>query len=270
MAMNYFALALILPLLSAVSALDLLDVYTAGQVDSEGLSYTCFRIPTLLKTKSGDIIAFAEGRRGSCSDQGDVRIVSRRSNDGGKTWSPITQVLNETGHTIGNPSPIMDTDTGVVWLLYARDDNQVWLSSSADEGKTWEKGVNMTASLKPNPDPKAWVATGPPGGVQISSSGRLVTAAYYNRPDGGTVCARIVLNYLLHTFCSFDLHTSTIAGIRHFLGRSWENLDARKTGWDQQHAGIAGLGRRRKSSRSFWWSKRSGHVDPCAYTFLRN
>jgi len=44
----------------------------------------------------------------------------------------------------------------------------------------------MTASLKPNPDPKAWVATGPPGGVQIAGSGRLVTAAYYNRPDGGT------------------------------------------------------------------------------------
>ena len=241
--MTVYFLASILPLLSAVSALDLLDVYTAGQKDSVGLSYTCFRIPTLLKTKTGDIIAFAEGRRGSCSDQGDVRIVSRRSNDGGKTWSPITQVLNETGHTIGNPSPIMDSDTGIVWLLYARDDNQVWLSSSHDEGKTWEKGVNMTGSLKPNPDPKAWVATGPPGGVQISSSGRLVTAAYYNRPDGGTVCAWIAFD--LFAACDpFEPHTSTTAGICHLFGRSWQNLGARQTGWDQQHTWLAGLGRR--------------------------
>ena len=179
-------------LLHPVAALDLIDVYTAGQKDTAGLSYTCFRIPTLLKTKTGDVIAFAEGRRGSCSDQGDVRIVSRRSKDGGETWSPIIQVLNETGHTIGNPSPIMDFETGIIWLLYARDDNQIWLSSSVDEGKTWDHGVNMTAPLKPNPDPKAWVATGPPGGVQVAGSGRLVTAAYYNRPDGGTVCALIL------------------------------------------------------------------------------
>lgn len=171
--------------LALASAVDLQDVYTGGQNDTAGLSYTCFRIPSLLRTQTGDIIAFAEGRRGSCSDQGDVRIVRRTSTDGGITWGPITQVLNETGHTIGNPSPITDRSTGTIWLLFARDDNEVFLSSSADGGVHWSPSTNMTAALKPNPDPKAWVATGPPGGVQLAS-GRLVTAAYFNRPDGGT------------------------------------------------------------------------------------
>ena len=50
-----------------------------------------------------------------------MRIVSRTSTDSGKTWGPITQVLSEQGHTIGNPSPISDAVTKTVWLLYSRD-----------------------------------------------------------------------------------------------------------------------------------------------------
>ena len=166
-------------------SVDLQDIYIAGQNDTAGLSYTCFRIPSLVRTKTGAIIAFAEGRRGSCSDQGDVKIVSRRSTDNGISWSPIEQVRSENGHTIGNPAPITDLNTGTLWLLYARDDNEVFVASSDTDGASWSPSTNLTATLKPNPDPKSWVATGPPGGVQLPS-GRLVTAAYFNRPDGGT------------------------------------------------------------------------------------
>ena len=179
-------LLIVLAALPSGAALELQDLYLAGQVDTTGLNYTCFRIPSLVMTKTGHIIAFAEGRRGSCSDQGDVRIVSRSSTDAGKTWGPITQVKNETGHTIGNPSPIADLSTGTVFLLFARDDNELFVASSADDGVSWSASTNVTSALKPNPDPKAWVASGPPGGVQLPS-GRLVTAAYYNRAsDGGT------------------------------------------------------------------------------------
>jgi hypothetical protein len=69
-----------------------------------------------------------------------------------------------------------------VWLLYARDDNEAFLTTSTDEGKSWGASKNMTAQLKPTTDPKSWVATGPPGGVQLAN-GRLVTAAYYNHLD---------------------------------------------------------------------------------------
>jgi len=184
---SILALALVTLAASSVgeTPLPFVDLYTANQNDTKGVSYTCFRIPSLVRTKSGSVIAFAEGRRGGCGDQGDVRIVSRRSEDGGASWGPIEQVLSEQGHTIGNPSPIADDSTGTVWLLYARDDNQVFVASSIDEGKSWGPSSNLTAQLKPNPDPKGWIATGPPGGVQLAS-GRLVTAAYYNRVDKQT------------------------------------------------------------------------------------
>lgn len=180
---------LLLTLASAATAMggvtQLGDVYSSAMNDTSGVSYACYRIPSLVKLGDGRLIAFAEGRRGSCGDHGDVRIVSRSSSDGGKTWGPISQVLSEAGHTIGNPSPIADSSTGAIWLLYSRDNNQVFVTSSTDAGKTWSVATNQTLQLKPNPDPSAWVATGPPGGVQLAT-GRLVTAAYYNRPDGGT------------------------------------------------------------------------------------
>jgi hypothetical protein len=77
----------------------------------------------------------------------------------------------------------------LAWLRYtsyadARDDKEIFVTSSPD-GATWTASTNLTTELKPNPDPSAWVATGPPGGVQLPS-GRLVTAAYYNRPDKQT------------------------------------------------------------------------------------
>ena len=160
------------------------DVYVAGQNDTAGTTYACFRIPTLLRTNDA-VLAFAEGRRGGCGDQGDVRIVQRVSRDGGLTFGPIVQVLHEAGHTIGNPSPIFDSRSGEIVMLYARDDNELFVTSSRDGGATWAAPTNVTAALKPNPDPEAWVATGPPGGVQLPS-GRLVTAAYYNRADQQT------------------------------------------------------------------------------------
>jgi sialidase-1 len=185
---HFIFLAFILgPAASSVvdTPLPFVDLYSANQNDTKGVSYDCFRIPSLVRTKGGSIIAFAEGRRGGCGDQGDVRIVSRRSDDGGASWGPIEQVRSENGHTIGNPSPITDESTGTVWLLYARDDNQVFVTNSEDEGKSWGISSNVTAQLKQNPDPKGWIATGPPGGVQLAS-GRLVTAAYYNRADKQT------------------------------------------------------------------------------------
>lgn len=66
--------------------------------------YFCFRIPALLFTSNGSLLAFAEGRGQHtrvCSDHGDVHIVVKRSSDLGKTWSNLTVVYTEIGHTIG-------------------------------------------------------------------------------------------------------------------------------------------------------------------------
>ena len=51
--------------------------------------YNCFRIPTIINAKNGEILAFAEGRKKSCSDTGDVDLVYKKSYDNGETWSSL-------------------------------------------------------------------------------------------------------------------------------------------------------------------------------------
>ena len=75
------------------------EVFKAGEA-----GYFCFRIPALLFTSSGSLLAFAEGRgqhKGVCEDHGDVHIVLKRSNNSGETWSKLTIVYSEPNHTIG-------------------------------------------------------------------------------------------------------------------------------------------------------------------------
>ena len=114
----------------------LFDVFNSTMNDTAGLSYFCFRIPALVRTES-TLIAFAEGRRNSCGDAGDVRLVSRSSTDDGLTWSPIVQVQADAGHTIGNPAPIFDASTGQLHLLFSRDNLQLFSTFSSDEGASW-------------------------------------------------------------------------------------------------------------------------------------
>ena len=77
-----------------------IDVFKAGD-----LEYECFRIPSLLFTLKGTLLAFAEGRgqhSNSCADHGDVHIVLKRSTDLGHTWSNMSVIYTEYPHnTIG-------------------------------------------------------------------------------------------------------------------------------------------------------------------------
>lgn len=76
------------------------EIFKAGE---DG--YFCFRIPALIFTVKKTLLAFAEGRglqTQTCSDHGpDVRIVVKRSSDFGVTWSNLSVVHSEEGHTIG-------------------------------------------------------------------------------------------------------------------------------------------------------------------------
>src|SRR5690349_9565340 len=47
--------------------------------------YHSFRIPSIIKTKNNTLVAFAEGRRWSPSDYGDINVVFKRSFDNGAT-----------------------------------------------------------------------------------------------------------------------------------------------------------------------------------------
>ncbi len=88
------------------------DIFRAA---TEG--YSCFRIPAVSRTKKNTLLAFAEGRKRNCKDEGDIDLVLRRSVDNGKTWSPLIMVWDDGGNTCGNPSPVVDPETGRIHLL---------------------------------------------------------------------------------------------------------------------------------------------------------
>ncbi len=148
-------------------------VYTAG----EG-GYHTYRIPALVVTGEGTLLAFCEGRKDNRRDHGDIDLMLRRSTDGGRTWSPQRVVHEEGGTakiTIGNPCPVVDGKTGTIWLPFTRDNRDVFVTSSTDDGATWAEPTRITATVK---DPNwSWYATGPGHGIQITRGkhkGRLL------------------------------------------------------------------------------------------------
>lgn len=149
------------------------DVFTAG---SEG--YHTYRIPALVVTPKATLLAICEGRKTGRGDHGDLDLIQKRSTDGGKTWGKLELIHEEGGEakvTIGNPCPVVDQDTGVIWLPFNRDNDKVFITSSSDNGQTWAKPRDITSNVKA--DDWNWYATGPGNGIQLKHGkykGRLV------------------------------------------------------------------------------------------------
>ncbi len=164
------------------------DLWTAGQGE-----YHSYRIPALITAANGDLLAFCEGRKNSASDAGNIDLLLRRSADGGKTWTP-TQIIVDAGTgTAGNPCPVLDRQTGRLWLPFTQNpgsDNEkaikdrtakgtrtAWIMYSDTNGATWSTPRNITASVK-RAD-WTWYATGPGVGIQLRS-GRLLIPCDFN------------------------------------------------------------------------------------------
>jgi sialidase-1 len=136
--------------------------------------YGVYRIPTIIKTKSGKLLAFCEGRQ-SLFDHGNIDLVMKSSLDDGKTWSKLHVIWNEASNTCGNPSPVIDETTGDVIVLATLNNDKVFVLRSKNEGESWETPVDITSSIKEND--WRWYATGPVHAIQLKSNtykGRIV------------------------------------------------------------------------------------------------
>ncbi|MFJ3443709.1 exo-alpha-sialidase [Streptomyces sp. NPDC086081] len=166
--------------------------------------YACFRIPAIVRTTSGTLLAFAEGRVLNCGDAADIDIVLKRSTDGGRTWGPL-QVVNEgAGDTHGNPAPLVDRRTGRVLLAETYNtgrtdagncsipcDRTPHLQYSDDDGRTWSRPRDLSDQILPG-DWNSWYATGPVHGVQLTRgehAGRLVFGVNTETWNGSRVSA---------------------------------------------------------------------------------
>ena len=147
--------------------------FTSGQ---EG--YNTYRIPAIVRSLNGTLLAFCEGRKTSAADSGDIDIVLKRSTNNGATWRPLALVQEEGGTaaiTIGNPAPVVDEATGYIHLLFCRNNDRVFHTVSTDDGVTWSARDEITAQVKLAN--WGWYATGPGHGVQLkrgAQAGRLV------------------------------------------------------------------------------------------------
>ena len=143
-----------------------IELFTSG---SGG--YHTYRIPAVVTTTTGTLLAFCEGRRDGPDDFGKIDLMLRRSTDDGATWDEARVVQAEGEETIGNPSPVVDAETGAVWLSYCRNNDRVFLTSSDDDGVSWSPPEEITTLAKA-PD-WSWYATGPGHGIQLTT-GRLL------------------------------------------------------------------------------------------------
>ncbi|MGV9619346.1 exo-alpha-sialidase [Streptomyces tendae] len=166
--------------------------------------YACFRIPAIVRTTEGTLLAFAEGRVLDCGDAGDIDVVLKRSTDGGLTWGPLQVVNDGGGDTHGNPAPVVDRATGRVLLLETYNAGRTdgancavpcartpYLQHSDDDGRTWSAPRDLGSEILP-PDWNSWYATGPVHGVQLTGGahpGRLVVGVNAETWDGTRVTA---------------------------------------------------------------------------------
>ncbi|MGW6199600.1 exo-alpha-sialidase [Kribbella sp. NPDC055110] len=159
--------------------------------------FGCYRIPAIVKTKAGTLLAFAEARRAWCADSQEIDLVLRRSEDDGRTWSATQTILSGTDTdpnavaTRGNPAPIVDYETGRIVLLSTMDPGTTsrprtpYIQFSDDDGKTWSTAKNIGDQID---DPAwGWYATGPVHGIQLTRgahAGRLVAGTNYDNGAG--------------------------------------------------------------------------------------
>jgi sialidase-1 len=169
------------------------DVFTSGTG-----GYHTYRIPSLLVTPKGELLAICEGRKTGASDDGDIDLVMRRSADGGRTWGE-QEVLYEEGGTrrvtIGNPCPVVDRSTGTIWLTFCRNNTDAFVTASTDDGRTWAVPRAITDAVKK--PTWGWYATGPGVGIQLRGGlhpGRLVVPCDHGEEiDGRRVMSSHVI-----------------------------------------------------------------------------
>jgi len=159
-----------------------------------------FRIPGIVTTAQGTLLAYCEARRFSAADRGELEIHMRRSTDGGQQWEPPQQVAHHGPRLPRNPhlppgklakdfggpeeqtvnnAVAIPTRDGRVHLLYCIEYMRGFHVVSDDDGRTWSPPREITGALDGYRDRIDWqaVAFGPGHGLELPD-GRLVAPVW--------------------------------------------------------------------------------------------
>jgi sialidase-1 len=183
---------------AAKPVIDKTDLFEAGKG-----GYALYRIPGLVVTAKGTLLAYCEARKNAGGDWGDIDILMRRGTEGGQTWdeprkvvrlegtfernpAAVAQKLGKEGEiTVNNPVAVADRD-GTVHFLYCVEYGRCFYQRSDDDGKSFGKPVEITATFEEFRKDYDWkvFATGPAHGIQLTS-GRLLVPVWLSRGTGG-------------------------------------------------------------------------------------
>src|ERR1019366_436497 len=91
----------IVPGIAADPLFEKIDLFEAGK---DG--YLLYRIPGIVVTKTGTVLAYCEARKHSGNDWDHIEVMLRRSTDGGKTWLPRQNLVTLEGQFERNPAAV--------------------------------------------------------------------------------------------------------------------------------------------------------------------
>ena len=189
------------------------DVFISGT-----FGYSSFRIPSIVALEDGTLLAFAEGRKTSTSDSGDIDIVLARSTDNGASWTAPQLVWSNGSGVAGNPCPVVDRATGNVLLVSNHQtagvdeasirqgvgERTYQIQMSSDAGLTWTDPTQIMAIESIDP---YWIAGGPNHGLQLQrgdAAGRIVIAGNHSTYTTATGYPERFAANELHTIYSDD------------------------------------------------------------------
>ena len=163
--------------------------------DGEG-GYKLYRIPGVVFTSKGALLAYCEGRKSGGSDWGRIDIPLNRNGEtirmpqveGPLSKNPVALARNlaqPDAITYNNPVAIADRN-GRVHFLFCLEYMRAFYTSSGDDGRTWSKPVEITACFDGFRPEYPWrvIATGPGHGIQLRN-GRLIVPIWMSTGTGG-------------------------------------------------------------------------------------
>lgn len=146
-----------------------------------------FRIPSLITTIKGTVLAVCDGRVDRSGDvPNNIDLVMRRQVKG-KSWEPVKRIVDFAGqHGAADPSLVQDKTTGRIFLFYGfcpgrndvteggnRDRRHLMLQyvTSDDDGESWSTPIHIDYEIREDNWHSSWSSPG--RGLQLKN-GRLV------------------------------------------------------------------------------------------------
>lgn len=144
-----------------------------------GETYHMCRIPGIVLTEQGTLLAYYECRR-SASDWADIDLKIIRSTDKGDTWE-TTLLIPSAGNTMNNPMITVEGET--IHFFYCENYKRLFHRVSTDDGRTFSEPVELTAVFDEGGFFYNVIAVGPGHGIVHNGVLLLPVWIGYNRED---------------------------------------------------------------------------------------